>query len=305
MSPNSELTKSLVEMKPAHDFFIGIDSDGCAFDTMEVKHKECFIPNIIQYWGLAAVSKYARNAAEFVNLYSKWRGVNRWPALTMCFDLLEEWPEVQKRGVVIPKAPHVRAFVAQSQYPHSNEGLKAYMEANPGQADLEIALQWSYAVNATVTEIVHNVPPFPFLRESLQKLQDKADMIVVSATPVEALVREWQEHDIDQYVRVIAGQEMGTKSEHLKMAAQGKYAPNHTLMIGDALGDLKAARSIGALFFPINPGEEDASWQLFYEEAADKFLNEEYEGEYEAKLIVEFEKHLPETPPWKQNHSAG
>ena len=31
-----------------NEFFIGIDSDGCAFDTMEVKHKECFIPNIIK-----------------------------------------------------------------------------------------------------------------------------------------------------------------------------------------------------------------------------------------------------------------
>ncbi len=23
------------------EFFVGIDSDGCAFDTTEVKHKEC------------------------------------------------------------------------------------------------------------------------------------------------------------------------------------------------------------------------------------------------------------------------
>ena len=42
----------------SHDFFIGIDSDGCAFDTMEVKHKECFIPNIIKFYRLAAISKY-------------------------------------------------------------------------------------------------------------------------------------------------------------------------------------------------------------------------------------------------------
>src|SRR4051794_38815059 len=64
-----------------HDFLVGIDSDGCAFDTMEVKHKECFIPNIINYYSLAGVSKYAREAAEFVNLYSKSRGINRFPAL--------------------------------------------------------------------------------------------------------------------------------------------------------------------------------------------------------------------------------
>ena len=57
-----------------NDFFIGIDSDGCAFDTMEVKHKECFIPNIIRYYRLAAISKYVREAAEFLNLYSQMAG---------------------------------------------------------------------------------------------------------------------------------------------------------------------------------------------------------------------------------------
>src|SRR5437868_13943132 len=30
----------LREFARSRDFFIGIDSDGCAFDTMEVKHKE-------------------------------------------------------------------------------------------------------------------------------------------------------------------------------------------------------------------------------------------------------------------------
>ena len=60
----------LKNFKPEHEFMVGIDSDGCAFDTMEIKHKECFIPNIIKYWNLQPVSKYARSAAEFVNLYS-------------------------------------------------------------------------------------------------------------------------------------------------------------------------------------------------------------------------------------------
>lgn len=31
----------LRNFSPTKDFFVGIDSDGCAFDTMEVKHKEC------------------------------------------------------------------------------------------------------------------------------------------------------------------------------------------------------------------------------------------------------------------------
>lgn len=32
----------LREFRNERDFFVGIDSDGCAFDTMEVKHKDCF-----------------------------------------------------------------------------------------------------------------------------------------------------------------------------------------------------------------------------------------------------------------------
>ena len=64
-----------------HDFFIGIDSDGCVFDTMEVKQKECFCPNFIRHFGFQAASKYAREVWEFVNLYSKTRGCNRFLAV--------------------------------------------------------------------------------------------------------------------------------------------------------------------------------------------------------------------------------
>ena len=63
-------------------------------------------------------------------------------------------------------------------------------------------------------------------------------------------------------------------------------------------GDMKAAKANNALFFPINPGNEEASWQRLYEEGFDKFVNGEYAGQYEAKLIAEFDAHLPEKPPW-------
>jgi phosphoglycolate phosphatase-like HAD superfamily hydrolase len=299
MTDYPEAARPLAELEPKHDFFIGIDSDGCAFDTMEIKHKECFTPNIIKYWGLQPVSKYAREAAEFVNLYSKWRGINRRPALVMVFDLLRERPEVQARNVVPPQAPRIRAFIADESYPKSNDGLAAYMERYP-DPELDQAWAWTTGVNATVADMVHGVPPFPYVRESLRFLADKADMIVVSATPLEALTREWEEHDIARYVHVIAGQEMGKKALHLELAAKGKYERNHVLMVGDAPGDMAAARANDALFYPINPGYEEASWQRFYEEAAHRFLAGEYAGDYEAALIAEFEKLLPDVPPWKR-----
>jgi phosphoglycolate phosphatase-like HAD superfamily hydrolase len=299
MSEVHEAARPLLEMQPNFDFFVGIDSDGCVFDTMEIKHKECFCPNIIKYWSLQAVSKYAREAAEFVNLYSKWRGINRWPALVKVLDLLRERPEVIARKVDIRQVPRIRKFIADDAYPKSNDGLQSYMTAHP-DPELDRALAWSLAVNATIADMVHGIPPFPFVRESLKFLFDKADMIVVSQTPNEALEREWQEHGIDRYVRVIAGQERGKKSEHIALATRDQYAPDHMLMIGDAPGDLKAARANDALFFPVNPGHEEESWQRFHEEGLHKFLAQEYAGDYEARLIAEFEKMLPEVPPWKR-----
>jgi phosphoglycolate phosphatase-like HAD superfamily hydrolase len=298
LSTYPQAAQPLADLTPKHDFFVGIDSDGCAFDTMEVKHKECFIPAIIRYWGLQPVSKYAREAAEFVNLYSKWRGVNRWPALVMVFDLLRERAEVQSRGIEPPQAPNLREFIDDDAFPKSNDGLAAYMAEHP-DPELDTALAWTTGVNDAVADMVHGVPPFPWLRESLSALEDQADMIVVSATPVEALTREWQEHDIARFVRVIAGQELGKKALHLELAASGKYHPDHILMIGDAPGDMKAARANGALFYPINPGHEEESWHRFHDEAMGRFLDCTYEGAYEDALITEFDRLLPEVPPWK------
>src|ERR1700760_591516 len=93
---------------PQHDFLVGIDSDGCVFDSMELKHKECFVPVFINHFGLQGVSKYAREAAEFVNLYSKSRGANRFPALVEQLNWLRQRPEVKARKINVP---HLNALV--------------------------------------------------------------------------------------------------------------------------------------------------------------------------------------------------
>ncbi len=297
MTTAHDLQAPLRDFRKTQDFFIGIDSDGCAFDTMEVKHKECFIPNIIKYFGLAAVSKYAREAAEFVNLYSKWRGINRFPALTRSFDLLSERPEVGRRAFHVPPLTGVRSWI-ERETKLANPTLKAEV-AKTKDPDLALALEWSEAVNRTVAEIVKNVPPFPLVRESLESLAGKADVMVVSATPGEALTREWEEHDLARHVALIAGQELGSKREHLALAAASdRYDRDKVLMVGDAPGDRQAAESNGVLFYPINPGLEDESWQRFFEEALPRFFAGTYQGAYMAEQIERFEALLPSVPPW-------
>ena len=289
----------LIHLEPEHEFMIAIDSDGCAFDTMEIKHKQCFIPNIIRCWDLQPVAEYVREAAEFVNLYSRWRGINRFPAVVMVFDLLEEWPEVQQRQPVIPRVDTLRQWI-QNETKLSNATLERQVAAT-GDETLARALAWSEAVNRSVEETVHGVPPFPYVRESLEKISQWADIIICSATPLEALKREWEEHDLSRFVRVIAGQEMGSKREHIQLAAQGRYARDNVMMVGDALGDLEAARANEARFYPINPGGEERSWERFLHEAADRFRKGTYQGDYEDRLLAEFESMLPSIPPWKSD----
>jgi phosphoglycolate phosphatase-like HAD superfamily hydrolase len=293
----SEHVATLKGLKKNKGFFVGIDSDGCAFDTMEIKQKECFIPNTCYYWHLQAVSTMAREAGEFVNLYSEWRGVNRFPALVKIFDLLADRPQAVERGYKLPDIKALRDWIAR-ETALSNATLKKEVEKSRDPV-LKQTLDWSLAINQTIEKIVHHVPPFPHVRQSLEKVKVKADIMVVSATPSEALEREWAEHDLARYTMIIAGQEMGSKKEHLQHAAVGKYDLDKILMIGDALGDYKAAKANNVLYYPINPGQESDSWKRFHDEAFDKFLSGTFKGAYEDKLFAQFKQYLPSIPPWK------
>lgn len=288
--------EDLIELTPRHDAFVGIDSDGCVFPTMEIKQKQCFHGLIVSTWHLEPIEKAVRAAAEFVNLYSKHRGQNRFPCLLMTFELLQTHPDVRSAGVTLPPTASLKRF-CESGLPLGNPALEQYV-MRTRDPELERVLKWSLEVNAVVAATVRNIPPFRWVRECLEDIRRHADAICVSQTPAEALVREWEENGLCGYVRAIAGQELGTKAEHLAMATQGRYPAARILMIGDAPGDLRAARHVGAHFFPINPGHEDASWERFHKDAFGRFLAGTYGGDYEAALVREFDALLPDTPPW-------
>ena len=294
-----DLQAELKAFEPQHDFFVGIDSDGCAFNSMEVKHNDSFSVNLIKYFGLAAISRQVHQVWDFVNLYSKTRGINRFKAIILAFNFLSQMPKVKRTGVQIPALPYLREWT-KTETKLGNPALDQVIKNATGARleELSQIMAWSLDVNKTISEIVYNLPPFRYVCQSLQQLVGKADMIVVSATPYEALKREWDEHSISEYVALIAGQEMGVKAEHLSIAAKSKYAADHIIMIGDSPGDLKAAESVDALLFPVNPGYEEESWQKFFEQGIDKFLGSTYEGEYQDQLITEFDVLLPEDPPW-------
>ena len=67
----------------------------------------------------------------------------------------------------------------------------------------------------------------------------------------------------------------------LKQCATGASA----LMLGDTESDGTAAHEAGALFYPILPGDEKASWKQFREEILPLFLAGKYDEAEEAKHI--------------------
>jgi phosphoglycolate phosphatase-like HAD superfamily hydrolase len=286
----------LRNLKPECGFFIGIDSDGCVFDTMEVKQKEFFIPNALKYFDLFAISNLFRETWEFVNLHSAHRGGNRFTSLIKVFELLSNRKEIRESGIRLPDLGFLENWV-KTETKMGNAALLKYFESNYNP-DLEKVVKWTYAVNEDIGKWLRNIPPFPHARTSILKLSAIADLMVVSQTPLEALNREWEEHDLKKYIRTIAGQEHGTKTEHIALAAKDKYYDKNILIIGDALGDLNAAKSNGVLFYPIIPGKEDLAWKSFLNEGAERFTKGTFAGIYENKLLAEFRKYLPASPPW-------
>ncbi len=293
-----DYVSQLRDLKKEHDFFIGFDSDGCVFDSMDLKHKECFCPAVIKNFGLQSVSNAARAAWEFVNLYSKTRGYNRFVALQRFRDLLRRHPDVVSSGFAVPELAGLDRWI-ERETKLGNPALEAEVERT-GDPDLETVLAWSLEVNERVADLVFGVAPFPGVLDVLNRGAEHADIIVVSQTPLEALEREWEENRMTSYVKLIAGQEHGTKAEHIHLATQGRgYAADHVLKVGDAPGDFQAAIDNNALFFPIIPGRERESWKRLKEEGLDKFFDGTFAGAYQKMLIAEFDAALPEHPAWE------
>ena len=151
--------------------------------------------------------------------------------------------------------------------------------------------RWSIAASRTI-------PTCSWMRNASPRCSPAGpgNSASVSATPNAALKAEWEEHGIAGHVRAICGQEEGTKKEILAVSTQ--YGANKCLMIGDAPGDHKAAVANNCLYYPINPGNEEASWKRLLHEGIERFFAGTYAGEFQQELIDEFNQYLPAKPSW-------
>jgi phosphoglycolate phosphatase-like HAD superfamily hydrolase len=259
---------------------------------MDIKQKEFFIPLALRYFDLWPIAGILRKTWEFINLYSVHRGGNRFLSLMKVFDLLSHNSIVISSGVILPDLSSLKRWT-EIENKLGNDNLRKYFKSNPDH-DLEKVLLWSEEVNREINHWFRKVPLFPPVKDALKFTANKADLVVVSQTPYDAIEREWRENYIAGYVKAIAGQEHGTKEEHLEFFSR-YYEKKNMLMVGDALGDMNAALANGIKFFPIIPGMENESWLRFIDEGFEKFKKGQFDIKYQDSLIDEFRSALPET----------
>ena len=267
------------------DFLVCVDSDGCAIDTMEVKHRKCFAPEMIKTWNLQENEDYILNLWYDINLYTQQRGINRFKGLVETFKVLRD-----KNIVEIEDLDTLIEWV-ETTNELSNNSLMREMEKKDSKS-LKMAYEWSINVNEAIKNLPEDDKPFDNVKEGLEGISKSADVAVVSSANGEALDHEWNRHDLVKYLKALLAQDAGTKAHCISELKKKGYDSKRVIMVGDAPGDLDAARQNGVLYYPILVGKEGFSWERLLNEAFPKFINGEFDEAYQEALIKEFNDNL-------------
>lgn len=274
---------------------------------MNGKQMLIFHPQFMEFYNLWKIESYYREVAEFYNLFSKHRGCNRFIAIQFILKALASREDVRRvmeeKHVELPDVKVLDRFIDYAKEKNlglGNPSLEKYLnEEEPTNFAVYKLLGWSEAVNRTFPHISAKIPPFPGVKEALELMAQHADVVIVSQTPYDDLADYWEKYNLTSYIRAIAGQEMGTKAQHIEIVKKaGGYSDDEVLMLGDAHGDLKAVKANNGFFYPIIPGKEEESWRDF-PQAFEAFIKGGY-ADLEKKLLEEFESYLPSTPPWEE-----
>ncbi|MBR4027551.1 MAG: HAD hydrolase-like protein [Lachnospiraceae bacterium] len=266
------------------EFMICIDSDGCAMDTMEVKHRECFGPQWIYTYGLEDRFEECMKLWLDVNLYSVTRGTNRFKALALTLQ------EMENRGC---KFEGLEEFVTWTKEAKelSNPALLSYAQKSNSEC-IEKALVWSVRTNRAIYNLPENDKPFDNVKEAMDKMCLQADLASVSSANAEAVEAEWTKHGLKEDCRVLLCQEAGSKSYCISQMVRKGYDVKKIIMVGDAPGDKKAAEENGVWYYPILVGKEGESWARLLNEAFPKLLDGTFDEAYQESLNKEFNENL-------------
>lgn len=276
--------KDLQHFTPAKAWLVCVDSDGCAMDTMDIKHFRCFGPCMVEEWNLQKWETPILERWNEINLYSMTRGVNRFKGLAMALT------EIDRTYCPIEGVEELAQWV-QSAPELSNRAVEQAAATAKGPC-LAKALAWSQKVNAAIDALpASDKKPFPGAAEGLDAAHAVADVAVVSSANREAVEEEWSRCGLLDKVDVVCCQDTGSKADCIAALLGKGYAPDHVLMVGDAPGDKTAAEKNGVWFYPILVRHEAESWAELAGTALPRLQTGDFAA-YAAEMAARFSDNL-------------
>ncbi|MGN0321969.1 MAG: HAD family hydrolase [Oliverpabstia sp.] len=279
------MSVTIEEYQKKKDYLICVDSDGCAMDTMDIKHIRCFGPCMVTEWGLEEWKDAILTRWNEINLYTMTRGINRFKGLALMLrEIHETYTPIQDVDVL-------EAWVENSKE-LSNGALQKAMETNDSVI-LKKALSWSQHVNASINELPFEVKkPFEGVKEGLAYAHQFADVAIVSSANLQAVLEEWELYGLLEHVDIVMSQNVGSKAYCIQELLKKGYDTEKVFMAGDALGDYEAAEKNHVFYYPILVRHEKESWSEFRNQAVDKLVDGTYGGEYQQQKIDAFMENL-------------
>lgn len=275
----------LGEFEKKKELLICVDSDGCAMDTMDIKHIRCFGPCLIEEWGLYKWESVILNRWNEINLYTMTRGINRFKGLAKMLR------EIQDQYTPIDGIEEFELWVETSQE-LSNAALQKAMGETKNSC-MEKALSWSEKVNQSIDQLPQeDKRPFEGVKDALQYAHRYADIAIVSSANAKAVLDEWELYGLLNHVDLVLAQEAGSKAYCIGKLLEKGYKQEKVMMVGDSQGDCKAAMKNGVFYFPILVRKEEKSWKELKDTAVPKLLEGTYVGDYQREKIQLFEENL-------------
>ena len=271
----------LSEYKKKKEFLVCVDSDGCAMDTMDIKHIRCFGPCMVEEWGLGQWKEEILKRWNEMNLYTMTRGINRYKGLSMALqEINEKYTPIEDLDTLVQWAKDSPEL--------SNAALQRAIDSRDS-ISLKKALSWSKAVNESINSLPEEEKvPFKGVREALAFAHDKVDVAIVSSANPDAVLEEWKRFGLLEHTDIVLAQDAGSKAFCIGELLKAGYDKEHVLMCGDAPGDMDAAEQNGVFFYPILVRHEKESWKEVREAAVEKLLDGTYGEDYQQKKTEAF-----------------
>lgn len=279
------MSVNLENYKKNKEFLICVDSDGCAMDTMDIKHIRCFGPCMVNEWGLSEWEAPILTRWNDINLYTMTRGINRFKGLAMILR------EIDGTYTKIEDVDVLEKWVAESDE-LSNGALERAIEEK-GSICLKKALSWSKQVNESINALPFDVKkPFEGVKEGLAYAHQFADVAIVSSANLQAVEEEWELYGLLDYVDIIMAQNVGSKAFCIQELLKKGYDKKNVFMAGDAVGDYEAAKKNDVYYYPILVRHEKESWTEFRETAVSKLVEGNFGGAYQQEKLDAFMNNL-------------